>query len=151
MGSGIQDRIEHDHGLPHIRVGKVLDKNYDPNKFFEGHYGKIMPNEKLENQVVQGEDFDQQIDKAIAEFQKKEHDNVNNPKHYQLLPGVEVIDVRKAIFKQIPEGTTPFAIDAYSRALEYLMRMWSKNGLEDAMKARTYLNWLIEELEGTEK
>jgi hypothetical protein len=25
--------------------------------------------------------------------------------------------------------------------------MWNKNGLEDAKKARVYLNWLIEDME----
>lgn len=132
MGSGIQDRIEHDNGLPGDRY---IDPDLDCHAVYtDKHYGSLVPEIKIESGV------------------KKEHDNVNSPKHYQLLPGVEVIDVRKAIFKQIPEGTTPFAIDCYSRALEYLMRMWSKNGLEDAQKARTYLNWLITELtEGNKK
>ena len=40
--------------------------------------------------------------------------------------------------------------DLYSdwdRALEYLLRMWEKNGVEDAKKARWYLNKLIEKLD----
>ena len=74
-------------------------------------------------------------------------DMVNSPPHYQLLPGVEVIDVREAMLNQIPAGTRFTEVDAWSRATEYLMRMWQKGGLEDAKKARWYLDRLIEEME----
>ena len=72
---------------------------------------------------------------------------VNNPKHYQLLPGVEVKDVRKAILDNAPKGIPYTQVDSWSRAWEYITRMWNKNGLEDAKKARVYLNWLIEDME----
>jgi hypothetical protein len=75
------------------------------------------------------------------------YDFVNSPKHYQLFPGVEVIDVRRAILAAVPKGQSYYAIDCWSRAWEYLTRMWGKNGLEDAKKAETYLKWLIEEME----
>jgi hypothetical protein len=82
-------------------------------------------------------------------------DPVSNPSHYQLLHGVEVIDVRKALLEKIALKGEPFpslyAIDCWSRSWEYLTRMWGKNGLEDAKKARVYLDWLIKELEGAEK
>lgn len=74
-------------------------------------------------------------------------DNVYKPKHYQLLPGIEVIDVRVALLERMPEDADRVAVDHWSRAWEYLTRMWNKNGLEDAKKARVYLNWLIERLE----
>lgn len=75
------------------------------------------------------------------------YDNVKNPSHYQLLPGVEVIDVRMAILGNMPESVTRAEADHWSRAWEYLTRMWGKNGLEDAKKARVYLDWLIAEME----
>lgn len=79
------------------------------------------------------------------------NDNVNKPKHYQLhgLNGIEVKDVRKAILHGVEDKTTAFAIDCWSRSWEYMTRMFEKhdNPLEDAKKARVYLNWLIEELE----
>ena len=75
------------------------------------------------------------------------YDNVKNPRHYQLLPGVEVKDVRKAILDNIETSPTLYAVDCWSRSWEYLTRMWGKNGLEDAKKARVYLDWLITELE----
>jgi len=75
------------------------------------------------------------------------NDMVNKPPHYQLLPGVEVYDVRLALLKKI-EPSTPFEqVSDWDRASEYLLRMWQKNGLEDAKKARWYLNKLIEKME----
>ena len=75
------------------------------------------------------------------------NDMVNKPPHYQLLPGVEVYDVRLALLKKI-EPNTPFEqVSDWDRASEYLLRMWQKNGLEDAKKARWYLNKLIEKME----
>ena len=74
-------------------------------------------------------------------------DNINNPSHYQIMPGVEVIDVRRALLDKIPDGATYNAIDEWSRAWEYLTRGWAKNGLEDFKKAQVYLGWLIERLE----
>ena len=75
-----------------------------------------------------------------------EHDPVNKPSHYQVMPGVEVYDVRMALMAKI-EGASHSAVDDWSRAWEYLTRMWGKNGLEDAKKARWYLDKLIDKLE----
>ena len=76
------------------------------------------------------------------------HDPVKSPSHYQLLPGVEVIHVRKALLDKIPNDWTPYQIDCWSRAWEYLTRAPAKNGLEDLKKGLTYLEWLIEDMEG---
>lgn len=76
-------------------------------------------------------------------------DMVNQPPHYQLLPGVEVYDVRHAILEKL-EDVSPGQVDDWSRSWEYLTRMWQKNGLEDAKKARWYLDKLIEKMEGGE-
>jgi len=82
---------------------------------------------------------------------ESENDMVNNPSHYQLLPGVEVKDVREAILNNIDYDVPYIQIDMYSRSWEYLTRMWGKNGLEDAKKARVYLDWLIEKMEESEE
>ena len=74
-------------------------------------------------------------------------DNVKHPQHYMLLDGVQVIDVRRALLKKIPAGTSFESVDHWSRCWEYITRMWGKNGLEDAKKARVYLDWLIESME----
>jgi len=76
-------------------------------------------------------------------------DMVNKPPHYQLLPGVEVYDVRHALLEKQSHATFG-QIDDWSRSWEYLTRMWQKNGLEDAKKARWYLDKLIERMEGGE-
>lgn len=76
-------------------------------------------------------------------------DMVNKPKHYQLAPGLEVYDLRQALAKKAQDQCVPH--DQYSdwdRATEYLIRMWEKNEVEDAKKARWYLNKLIEKLGG---
>ncbi len=76
-------------------------------------------------------------------------DNVNHPKHYQLLPDVEVIDVRDVLLDKIT--TTGFLnhrqSDYWGRSWEYLTRCMEKNGLEDLKKCRWYLDRLIADLE----
>lgn len=89
------------------------------------------------------------------EFRRREEvnqkfDNVNHPSHYALLPGVEVIDVRDALFAKMPVDVPHDVADCWSRSWEYLTRMWGKNGLEDAKKARFYLDRMIEKMERTE-
>lgn len=86
-----------------------------------------------------------------AEFMVKppqQHDAVHKPSHYQIMPGVEVKDVRRALLDKIPAGQASYhEITCWDRSWEYLTRMWGKGGLEDARKARVYLDWLIESLE----
>lgn len=79
----------------------------------------------------------------------QEQDMVNSPSHYQLVNGLEVKDIRKAIFDKIPMGKLSYhQADCYSRAWEYLTRACFKHEspLEDLQKAQTYLNWIIEDL-----
>ena len=76
-----------------------------------------------------------------------EVDMVNSPPHYQIMPGVEVIDVRKGLMDKIPSNVPFSQADDWSRSWEYITRMWGKNGLEDAKKCRFYLNRLIESME----
>lgn len=81
----------------------------------------------------------------------EDYDNVQKPKHYQLLPGVEVIDVRRALLAKVDGMDNPpsaFAVNCWDRALEYTIRAWEKNGLEDLEKAVTYLQLCIKELKG---
>jgi hypothetical protein len=85
------------------------------------------------------------LGRRIAAYTVTKPDMVNHPPHYQLLPGVEVYDVRMALLAKVeaPAGQ----VDDWSRAWEYLTRMWQKNGLEDAKKCRWYLDKLIEKME----
>jgi hypothetical protein len=68
-------------------------------------------------------------------------DNVNNPKHYNNSPAhctcgrrIECIDVTRHM---------DFCI---GNAMKYLWRFMDKNGLEDLMKARWYLDDKIKQL-----
>lgn len=78
------------------------------------------------------------------------YDVVSNPKHYQVLPGVEVIDIRRALLEKIDalkRQPSSFAVNCWDRALEYTIRAWEKNGVEDLKKAAFYLDKCIKEFE----
>ena len=93
-----------------------------------------------------------EVKKLFAEYMSQkpvpveilqEDDMVNNPPHYQLMPGVEVYDVLQALAKK----GTALGIDNetwrnYDRGAEYLLRMWEKNGYQDLCKALWYLHAL---------
>ena len=71
-------------------------------------------------------------------------DPVNHPPHYTYGP-VEAIDVIEAA---IGNCTDPVAAHLHATALKYLLRLHHKgNALQDAQKARWYLNRLISTLE----
>lgn len=68
-------------------------------------------------------------------------DAVNHPQHY-CKGGIECIDAIRA-------SMTPEAFAGYCKGnvLKYIFRYEDKGGAEDLMKARVYLNWLIDEHE----
>ena len=73
----------------------------------------------------------------------KTKDNVNQPKHY-LKGSMECIDVIRAITSDL-NGTDAYYV---GNIIKYVWRYNNKNGLEDLRKAKHYLEWLIESLEG---
>ena len=68
-------------------------------------------------------------------------DAVNHPQHY-CKGGIECIDAIRA-------SMTPEAFAGYCKGnvLKYIFRYEDKGGAEDLLKARVYLNWLIDEHE----
>lgn len=66
------------------------------------------------------------------------HDSVHHPKHYELAPGIEAIDVIRAV---TGDG---FAGYCRGNALKYLVRADHKGGIEDLRKAMVYIQWEIE-------
>lgn len=71
------------------------------------------------------------------------NDNVDNPKHYTA-GKFEAIEVLEDWIQHAPD---PVAGSLQWNCLKYLSRMWlKKHPLEDAMKARWYLNRLITKL-----
>lgn len=77
-------------------------------------------------------------------------DMVNQPPHYQLREGYEVYDLRQDLARKAQAAGVPHdQFSDWDRALEYLLRMWDKNGLEDCRKGAWYVNKLIEKLESS--
>ncbi len=68
-------------------------------------------------------------------------DNVNHPKHYTQ-GGIECIDALKAA----TIGKTGIEAVCVANIIKYLWRYEEKNGVEDCLKARWYLDRLIKEL-----
>ena len=70
-------------------------------------------------------------------------DNVNHPSHYTS-GSIECIDAIRAA----TTGLDGFTSYLSGTILKYIWRWHHKNGLEDLLKARRYLDWLIEEVQG---
>ena len=68
-------------------------------------------------------------------------DNVNHPKHYTK-GGIECIDALKAA----TVGKTGIEAVCVANIIQYLWRYEEKNGVEDCLKAKWYLERLIKEL-----
>lgn len=68
-----------------------------------------------------------------------------DPSHYRSEKGFQAIDVIEEATKDAPTG---FSGMLQGNSIKYLYRLWRKeNALQDAKKARWYLDKLIEELE----
>jgi hypothetical protein len=75
-------------------------------------------------------------------------DPVNKPQHY-LTGGYEAIAVIEAVVATAPD---PVSGGCQWQALKYLWRLWAKGKpLEDAKKARFYLDRLISRLEAQQQ
>ena len=62
-----------------------------------------------------------------------------NPKHYKHLP-VEAIDIIEAAIAKAPSNEAAYL---QGQVLKYLLRCWSKKGIEDLRKAKWYLDRLV--------
>lgn len=83
---------------------------------------------------------------------KESYDTVNRPRHYMLFEkeGIEVRDViEKLVGKLEDADKTPMRYDAplftsdYVQMMQYGMRFMDKNGVEDLLKMRWYLDKMI--------
>lgn len=75
----------------------------------------------------------------------EEFDIVSKPKHYMLVPGIEVRDICKALAERMQDKYPAFFISDYIQFLQYVLRFDQKNGIEDLKKAQWYLEKLINE------
>ena len=72
-------------------------------------------------------------------------DQVNSPSHYKQ-GRVEAIEVIEDVVSGADDVVSGYLV---GQALKYLLRMWHKgNAVQDAEKARWYLNRLIARLKG---
>ena len=62
-----------------------------------------------------------------------------NPKHYKHLPA-EAIDIIMAAIAKAPSNEAAYL---HGQVLKYLLRCWSKKGIEDLRKAKWYLDRLV--------
>lgn len=77
------------------------------------------------------------------------HDNVHHPSHYEILPGIEAIDIIGSVLNaNTMDSFTPYAAYCLGNVIKYILRAGQKNGVEDYEKAKVYLDWLIEEVGG---
>lgn len=65
-------------------------------------------------------------------------DNVNHPKHYQTLGGIECIDMISSTL-----GEEGFSNYCQGNIIKYVVRYRQKGGVESLQKARWYLDTLI--------
>ena len=88
--------------------------------------------------------FKDDYDKYMNWGKPTEADRVNNPSHYTS-GSQEAIDIIEDAIKTAPSPETGML---QAQVLKYLLRLWLKdNPIEDAKKARWYLNRLISKLE----
>ena len=84
------------------------------------------------------------------------HHPVEMPNHYQLITEKMMLDYDSIEANDIIEVVLGNAEDwlslnegrHYGNVMKYILRAPKKNKLEDLKKARKYLNWMIESLEG---
>lgn len=74
--------------------------------------------------------------------------NVNKPKHYV---GVEGLEVEKVLKNFIPRYKDAYVAHRAASSIEYILRSPMKNGLEDLKKARMNLDQAIGYLENKSK
>jgi hypothetical protein len=66
-----------------------------------------------------------------------------NPKHYRHLPA-QAIDIIEAAIAKAPSNEAAYL---HGQVLKYLLRCWSKKGIEDLRKAKWYLDRLVDQFD----
>lgn len=89
------------------------------------------------------------IDGVNQDAPSQNDEKVLHPHHYDIIPGMETIDILGTVLND-NKSLTPFAAYCLGNVIKYILRAGRKNGIEDYQKARVYIDWLIEELEGAQ-
>ena len=110
-----------------------------------GNIHGILDNETRDGIMKEAEEKDRPVivDENKVETTKEEKvDMVNHPPHYQICPGLEVIDIIDNVTEWL--GLTGKEAYHYTQLLGYILRYKKKNGKEDLEKARFFLNRMID-------
>jgi hypothetical protein len=86
---------------------------------------------------MDGVNVDRFVD-GVMEARGRTSDPVN-PSHYKHLPA-EAIDIIEAAIAKAPSNQYAFL---QGQVIKYLLRCWSKKGIEDLRKAKWYLDRLV--------
>lgn len=76
---------------------------------------------------------------AFEEMERIDQADPINPSHYKHLPA-EAIDIIMAAIAKAPSNESAFL---QGQVIKYLLRCWSKKGIEDLRKAKWYLDRLV--------
>jgi hypothetical protein len=80
---------------------------------------------------------------TIDELERIEKADPINPSHYKHLPA-EAIDIIEAAIAKAPSNQYAFL---QGQVIKYMLRCWSKKGIEDLRKAKWYLDRLVGEFD----
>lgn len=92
------------------------------------------------------ESINEAVQAGNVEF---ENDMVKRPNHYQLLPEYEVKDVMKALLDKIEESDfkmTYYEAGWYQQSMQYFLRFYAKNGLEDIEKGIQTMQFVVDSI-----
>lgn len=126
----------------------ICEKSFTTN-WIEGNEYKVSYEEISNEYVIYDEEgfmfFDFDINGSRVVLKLKEEpqspDLLDNQPHYKN-QGIEPIVLMKTNFSK-----EEFAGFLQGNVLKYMLRYKDKNGIEDLKKAKTYLTWLIDELD----
>lgn len=129
-------------------------KKYTYNQALE-----IMQQEQIEYKEQSAHKADVAMGEAINLMDKAGHDirdevfkndMIKKPNHYQLLPEYEVKDILKALLDKVEESDfemTLYEAAWYQQAMQYFMRAYAKNGLEDFKKGVETMQFVVDSME----
>lgn len=118
LKNGILDSMNVPHQIPYEMIARELDK-------IANCLTEILPQSKSSGDT-------------------HTNDPVHHPKHYELMPGVEVKDIIHVLGNK-PSELTGWQEFCRGNVLKYMLRAEDKNGMEDYEKAAVYLGWLLED------
>ena len=104
--------------------------------------------------VIKEEDTLQDYIQKIEEKYPEEDRNAINPKHYDLFPehGIQVRELMQVLCDKLDrQGFSGFLCSDYVQAMQYFLRWFEKNGIEDIEKGIWYMNKIIHQVQEMEK